>query len=119
MSHLCLFIVEPVLDLPLVLYNSPRILCLGHRRLSRNGDDLLGIVIALEFCYASRDGGLLARGEFIFAAKAARLGCGALFVLGVDGDFGRVVAGIDDICPAGRDRSRGIGEHFDVRHVGG
>jgi hypothetical protein len=98
-----------VLDLPLVLYNAPRVLRLRYRGLARHSNALLGIVVALEFGNAARNRSLLARGELVFASCAARGGCGALFVLRIDSDFRGVVACIYDVGPARCHGRGGVG----------
>lgn len=84
--------------------------------LPRDGYALLGVIVALQLNYTSRDGNLLSRRELILASGASRTGGGALSVFGIDGDFGGIVAVVNDICPARRGDRGGIGEDLDVRH---
>ena len=116
LRKLRLFIIEPVLDLSLILYNSSCILRLRYRRLPGYGNALLGIVVPFEFGDTSCNGSLLACRKLVLAALAARCSGGALLVLGIDGNFRRVVAGVDHIRPSWRDGSRRIGEDLDVWH---
>jgi hypothetical protein len=122
--ELSFLIVEPVLDLALVLYDSPGILRLrdGYEpwsalpcsplrtvqmrtRLSGDRDALLRVVVPIQLCYAPCDCRLLSRAKLIFAALVG-VGGGALFVLRVDGDLRGVVAGVNYVCPAWRNGSR-------------
>lgn len=119
LGELGFFVVEPVLDLPLVLDDAARVLRLGHAGLARDGDALLGVVVSLQLCYASRNGCLLARRELIFAAQTPESCRSALLVLGVEGDFGGIIARVDDIRPSWRNRGGRVGKHLDVWHVGG
>ena len=119
MRELGFFVVEPVLDLPLVLYYASRVLglrdsfketsapvsnftCEVPTRLSRYRNTLFWIIVLLQFRYSPGNSRLLSRRKLILAALASGLCCGALFVPWVDGDFRRVVAGVDDVGPSWR-----------------
>lgn len=84
-------------------------------RFSRDRNDLLRVVVSVEFGYATGDCGLLSRAQLTLAALVGIRG-GAFLILWVDGDFGGVIASIDYISPSWRHRSGRVGEHFDVRH---
>lgn len=78
---------------------------------------LLRIVVPLQLRYPPRDGRLLSRRKLILATLAAGLCCGALFILGIDRDFRRVEAGVDNVRPSWRYRGGRVWEHLDVWHV--
>jgi hypothetical protein len=117
LRELCFFVVEPVLDLTLILDDPPRILRLRHRDLPGYRNALLRVVVSFQFRYPPSNRRLLSCGQLILAALAARLCCSALFVLGVDRNFRGIVARVDDIRPARRDGRGRVWEYFDVWHV--
>jgi hypothetical protein len=87
LRKLCFLVIEPVLDLSLILYYPPCILRLWYRWFPWYGNDLLGVIVSFEFGDPSCDGCLLACRQFGLAALTARCGGGALFILGIDGNF--------------------------------
>lgn len=112
-------IVQPMLDLLLRLDDSSRILCFGSAPFAWDRDRYTRIVVAREFCDASRDCRLLPCRKLILARTfGSRLGGGALLVLWVDRDFGRVIASVDYVCPPRRNSGGRIWQDFNVRHGG-
>ncbi len=98
-----------MLDLPLILQNSSRVLCLGRTGLPRDCNDLFRVIVSVELSYTPCDGRLLACRELIFGAGASCLGGSAFFVLRVNGDLGGIIARVNDIGPAWCDGGSGVG----------